>query len=220
MNYWNKLTFPWHSNLLRCTCIYISAVKVNNVNNALTQIPFNGTHFINVRLTQRVFSVWPVAQPVVGEMEMHSFYQLSNSAADPFSNFFPLKKAPKPYLVSENRLYCRARSCFPRRATHLCLSICLLSFCSHAHSRTHISSPSLSLSSLSTLSPLFSLSSRSSLSLSLFSRSQSAQAPLVSLSLSLYLSPSLFSYSLSLSLSLSCHVLDEWMECWARAWGC
>ncbi len=22
LNYWNKLTFPWHSNLLRCTCIY------------------------------------------------------------------------------------------------------------------------------------------------------------------------------------------------------
>ncbi len=21
LNYWNKLTFPWHSNLLRCTCI-------------------------------------------------------------------------------------------------------------------------------------------------------------------------------------------------------
>ncbi len=27
------------------------------VNNALTQIPFNGTNFINARLTQRVFSV-------------------------------------------------------------------------------------------------------------------------------------------------------------------
>ncbi len=23
LNYWNKWTFPWHSNLLRCTCIYL-----------------------------------------------------------------------------------------------------------------------------------------------------------------------------------------------------
>ncbi len=23
-NYWNKLTLPWHFNLLKCTCIYIS----------------------------------------------------------------------------------------------------------------------------------------------------------------------------------------------------
>ncbi len=36
--------------------ISISAVKVK-VNNALTQINFNGTHFINARLTQSVFSV-------------------------------------------------------------------------------------------------------------------------------------------------------------------
>ncbi len=53
---------------------------------------FNSTNCINVRLTQCVFSVWPVAQPVVREMEMHSV-----------ANFFPFKKAPKPYLVSENR---------------------------------------------------------------------------------------------------------------------
>ncbi len=89
LNYWNKLTFPWHSNLLRCTCIYISAVKVNNVNNALTQIPFNGTHFINVRLTQRVFSVWPVAQPIVGEMEMHSVTNLATVQQTPLATFFP-----------------------------------------------------------------------------------------------------------------------------------
>ncbi len=47
----------------RFASVCSSAVKVNN---ALTQIPFNGTNFINVRLTQRVFSVWPMAQPVVG----------------------------------------------------------------------------------------------------------------------------------------------------------
>ncbi len=37
--------------------VNIRAVKIN----ALTQIHFNGTNFINVRLTQRAFSVWPVA---------------------------------------------------------------------------------------------------------------------------------------------------------------
>ncbi len=62
------------------------------VNNALTQINFNGTNFINARLTQHVFSVWPVAQPVVGEMEMQCCH-LSN-IVDPFSDFFPFKKRP------------------------------------------------------------------------------------------------------------------------------
>ncbi len=54
------------------------------------QINFIGTHFINARLTQRVFSVWPVAQPVVGEIEMHS--------VAPFSDFFTFKKVPKTDL--------------------------------------------------------------------------------------------------------------------------
>ncbi len=56
--------------------ILYSAVKVN-ANNALTQIPFNGTNSINARLTQRMFSVWPVARPVVGEIEMHSVANLA-----------------------------------------------------------------------------------------------------------------------------------------------
>ncbi len=30
----------------------------------------NGTNFINAQLTQSIFSVWPVNQPLVGEMEM------------------------------------------------------------------------------------------------------------------------------------------------------
>ncbi len=53
--------------------------------------------------------------------------QLSN-IADPFSDFFPFKKAPKSYLVSENRWYCRtsARSCFPSARAH-------------THTHTHIS---------------------------------------------------------------------------------
>ncbi len=50
-------------------------------------------------------SVWPVARPVIREMEMH----IVSNIAEPFSDFFPFKKAPKPYLVSENRRYCRAR---------------------------------------------------------------------------------------------------------------
>ncbi len=37
-------------------CNYIDLLVVNN---ALTQIHFNGTNFINAQLTQRAFSVWP-----------------------------------------------------------------------------------------------------------------------------------------------------------------
>ncbi len=98
--------------------IYISAVKVN----ALTQIHFNGTNFFNVRLTQRVFSVWPVAQPVVGEMEMHSVANLA-TLQTPLATFFPSKKHPN--LVSENLRYCRARSCSPSARAHLSLSLSL-----------------------------------------------------------------------------------------------
>ncbi len=54
------------------------------------QIHFNGTNFINVRLTQRKFSVWPVAQPVVGEMEMHSVANLATLQ----TSFFSFKKHP------------------------------------------------------------------------------------------------------------------------------
>ncbi len=57
----------------------------------LTQINFNGTHFIKVRLTQRVFSVWPVAKPIVGEMEMHSVANLA-ALQTPLATFFPTKK--------------------------------------------------------------------------------------------------------------------------------
>ncbi len=65
--------------------IYIRAVKVN----ALTQINFNGTNFFNARLTQRVFPVWPVAQPIVGEMEMHSVDKLSLEYTTRFLPRFP-----------------------------------------------------------------------------------------------------------------------------------
>ncbi len=43
-------------------------------------------------LTQRVLAVWPVAQPVVGEMEMNSVANLA-TLQTPFANFFPLKKS-------------------------------------------------------------------------------------------------------------------------------
>ncbi len=41
-----------------------------------------------MRLTQRVFSVWPVAQPVVGEMEMHSVANLATVQTS-LATFFP-----------------------------------------------------------------------------------------------------------------------------------
>ncbi len=105
----------------------------------LTQIPFNGTNFINVRLTQRVFSVWTLAQPVVGEKEMHSVANVA-TLQTPLATFFPSKKASKPYLDSKNLWYCRARSCFPSTCTHLSLSPRLLSFCSAcAHTHTPLS---------------------------------------------------------------------------------
>ncbi len=77
-----------------CVCIYIyiyiyiytSSVKVN----VKRQIPFNGTNFINVHLTQHVFSVWPVAQPVVGEIEMHSVANLA-TLQTPLATVLPLK---------------------------------------------------------------------------------------------------------------------------------
>ncbi len=74
--------------------VLIHAVKVNN---ALTEINFNGTNFINARLTQHVFSVWPVARPVVGEMDMHSVANLA-TLQTPLATFFPSKK--RPNLIS------------------------------------------------------------------------------------------------------------------------
>ncbi len=75
------------------------------------------------RLTQRVFSVWPV-NPVVGEMEMHSVANLA-TLQTPLVTFFPSKK--RPNLVSENSRYCHAsaRSCSTSARTHLSLSLSL-----------------------------------------------------------------------------------------------
>ncbi len=103
------------------------------------QIPFNGTNFINAGLTQRVFSVWPMAQPVVGEMEMHSIANLA-TLQTPLATFFPLKKRGQtlfslresPVLLQEHEVL------LPQHVhTHslslslsLSLSVSLLSFCS------------------------------------------------------------------------------------------
>ncbi len=57
------------------------------------QINFKGTNLINARLTQHIFSVWPMAQPVVGEMEMHSVAYLA-TLQTPLATFFPSKKRP------------------------------------------------------------------------------------------------------------------------------
>ncbi len=149
---YQKITISRYSNFLSCTCmyVYIYIYIYMRVNNALTQIPFNGTNFINTRLTQRVFSIWPVAQPVFGEMEMHSVANLA-TLQTPLAIFFPFKKRPKPYLVPEN---C-TRSCFPSTCTHISLSLSLsLSLRLSAQflfsARTHISlSLSLSLHLLS-----------------------------------------------------------------------
>ncbi len=74
--------------------LFSSAVKVASVITCkLMQIYFNGTNFIKARLTQRIFSVWPLAQTLVGEMEMHSIANLA-TLHTPLANFFPSKKRP------------------------------------------------------------------------------------------------------------------------------
>ncbi len=35
LNYWNKWTFPWHSNLLRCTCIHTLQSAADGCNNRM-----------------------------------------------------------------------------------------------------------------------------------------------------------------------------------------
>ncbi len=64
-----------------------------------------------------------MAQPVVGEMEMHSVANLA-TLQTPLATFFPSKK--RPNLVSENHWYCAsARSCSPSTRKHLSLSLCV-----------------------------------------------------------------------------------------------
>ncbi len=96
------------------------------------QIHFNGTNFINAWLTQRILSVLPVAQPVVGEMEMQCC-QFSNSA-DPFSDFFSLQKSAQTlFSFRESPALSRARGLAVsgvRTPLSLSLSLCLYLLCS------------------------------------------------------------------------------------------
>ncbi len=80
-------------NNKKCFVLQISIWEWLLKNNALMLINFNGTNFINARLTQHVFSVLPVAQPIVGEMEMHSVANLA-TLQTPLATVFPLKKHP------------------------------------------------------------------------------------------------------------------------------
>ncbi len=107
--------------------IYISAVKVN----ALTQINFNGTHFFDARLTQRIFSVWPVAQPVVGEMEMHSVANLV-TLQTPKPSFWesPVLPREREVLLSQRAHTPLSLSLSVSLSLSLSLSLRLLSFSS------------------------------------------------------------------------------------------
>ncbi len=82
----------------------------------------NGTNFFNAQLTQRIFSVWPVAQPVVGEMEMHSVANLA-TLQTPLATFFPSKKHPN--LVTGTAA--RGLALPARAHTSLSLSLCVCS---------------------------------------------------------------------------------------------
>ncbi len=74
-----------------------------SVLSKLTQIPFNSTNFINARLTQRIFSVSPMAQPLVGEMEMHSITNLATMQT-PLATFFPKKKTAQTLFSLQESL--------------------------------------------------------------------------------------------------------------------
>ncbi len=94
-----------------------------------------------------------MAQTIVGEMEMHNVANLA-TLQTPLASFFPPKKAPKPYLVSENRQYSCARSCFPSTRTPLSLSLSAqFLFSTHTHL-------SLSLSLSASAQILFSVRQR------------------------------------------------------------
>ncbi len=78
---------------------------------------------VPIEYTQRIFSVWPLAQAVVGEMEMHSVANLA-ALQTPLATFFPSKKCPN-HFISENRRYCcmSAKSCCPSARTQFSLSL-------------------------------------------------------------------------------------------------
>ncbi len=76
---------------------YFKSFFFSFVNNTLTQIPFNGTNFINARLTQRIFSVWSV----VGEMEINSVANLA-TVQTPLATFSLQKSAQTLFSLRES----------------------------------------------------------------------------------------------------------------------
>ncbi len=137
---------------------------------------------------------------------MHSVANLV-TLQTPLVTLFPSKKAPKPYLVSDNRWYCRASSCFPsaRTHTHLSLSLCVCSV-SVLRAHTHTSlSLSLCICSVSVLR------AHTHTSLSLSASAQFLFFARTHTHLSLYLCASaqfLFCAHTHTPLSLSVHLLS------------
>ncbi len=72
---------------------------------------------------QRVFSVWTVARPIVGEMEMHSDANLA-TLQTPLATFFPSKKRPNLVSLSLS-LSASAQFLSQHAHTHLSLSLSL-----------------------------------------------------------------------------------------------
>ncbi len=68
-----------------------------------------------------------MAQPLVGEMEMHSVANLA-TVQTPLVTFFPLKKAPKPSFWESQVLPRKRKVLLSQRGAHTSLSLRLLSF--------------------------------------------------------------------------------------------
>ncbi len=80
-----------------CVYKYFSAVKVN-VNDALTQIPFNGTNFINARLTSAAGS-WGAALSVKHRYYIASLVLYDASIAEITA---PILSLSYLYLISSD----------------------------------------------------------------------------------------------------------------------
>ncbi len=115
--------FSWHTlgPLVPIEYIYIYAVKVN----ALTQIYFNGTNFINAA---RIFCLThgPSRSWRNGDAQC---CQLS-SIADPFSYFFPFEKVPKPFHFWKSPVLLHERQVLLSQRTHTILSLSVGLHCS------------------------------------------------------------------------------------------
>ncbi len=131
--------FEWCAVLSPYIYIYIYTYIL--VLSKLTQIPFNGTNFINVINAAPIFSLTrgPTRSWRNGDAQI---CQLSN-IADPFSDTFPLKKSAQT-LFSLRESPVLTQECEVMLSQHahtpLSLSPCLLSFCSaRAHTSLSLS---------------------------------------------------------------------------------